>query len=189
MGTIRSCCSTDTANQESIDISRRKGKETDEEPLLSVEPELTSSFSKFTTPNITIKPEPLFADHIFHYPKYLKKRQELEHFVEETEEIEQISYDNNSWLVFSNNPKIFDECRMLFDIIIWRFPVIEAFAKVNSNYQDYIQEKLKITKDSKLTYTYEALTYVCFRLFIFIFIFIFVFVIVFVFVFVVFPFS
>ena len=72
MGAIKSCCASDAAHKESIDIVRRKGPEDDDAPLLGEEDEVEnqSAFSKFTTPNITIKPEPVFADHIFHYPTY-----------------------------------------------------------------------------------------------------------------------
>ena len=165
MGSLTSCCVNDTTNRETIDIVRRNE---DAKPLLDSNNlgivggkhharHGSTSYSRFEMPNITIKPEPIIADHIFLYPQYLEKRQNLEHFVEDNLEIEQITYDQNEWLVFSKNSKIFDECRPLFDIIIWRLPVIQAFGKIDTDCKTYIQTMLNINENSNLMYPYDTI--------------------------------
>ena len=118
--------------------------------------------SRFLIPNISIKAEPILYENIFPFPKYMSQRQELEEFAENEYKMEQVMFDHrsNEWILFSKNPKIFDQCRALFDIIIWRIPVIKSFSTTNDNYKEYIENRLQIDKDYNSKYTYDEIMYV-----------------------------
>ena len=117
----------------------------DEEDNADEDTELSSIY-KLPTKTITIPR--IIAKKILEKKQYSKIRKEMEKSAKKLDTIKSIKFNKNQcqWLIQGTDNDALEKHRSLFEIVIWRIPIIPAFAHFDQEKDLY--KKINVTDDN-----------------------------------------